>query len=161
MCNPSCSAEPSEPLENAQDDDSALADDTDSVSARQARGWRADVIRRACKIGPYTVFFIDQLWADAAQQAFCSSLEILMLARWYSAYRLEHAIHRAMDHDVDSLSGLRYILEEGLDQLDSRSDADLGGQLTLSLATEEAPEDTWQTENAAESTGFPHTRSWK
>lgn len=117
------------------------------------------MIRQAYEIGPHTVLFIQELWREAVQEATWNSLNLFQLVRWYSVQRVEQAIDRAMRHGVRGIQGLRYILEEELDQLERREDAELNGQLLLPLGFPEAPENTRQSGNVAENAAFPRTGS--
>ncbi|MAE16907.1 MAG: hypothetical protein CL911_05645 [Deltaproteobacteria bacterium] len=101
------------------------------------------MICQAYEIGPHTVLFTEGLWREAVQEATWNSLDLFQLVRWYSIQRVERAIAQAMHYGVRRIEGLRYILEEGLDEYERREDADLDGQLLLPLGLPQAPETRW------------------
>lgn len=88
-----------------------------------------EVIAQAYAVGPATVCFIEQLWKQAAQEASWQSLEVFPFARWDSPQRLERAANRILDRAIGGLALLRFVLEEQLDLVEYRADADLCGQM--------------------------------
>ena len=83
-------------------------------------------------MGPATALFITDLWNRATQYAHWDSLFIMQLSRWYSCRRVERATHRLLTRGASGrLDLLRRVLEEQLDLLDERCDADLDGQLVF------------------------------
>jgi hypothetical protein len=117
MCNPSSSAEQGR--------------HGDFAGLRWAGQSHHEVIAQAYAIGPATVCFIEQLWRQAAQEAYWQSLEVFQFARWYSPQRLERAVNRILDRAIGGSALLRFVLEEELDLLEHRPDADLRGQLVF------------------------------
>lgn len=115
MCNPSSSAEQSQ--------------HEDFAGVRWAGQSHREVIVQAYAVGPATVCFIEQLWKQAAQEAYWQSLEVFQFARWYSPQRLERAANRILDRAIGGLALLRFVLEQELDLLEYRVDADLCGQM--------------------------------
>jgi hypothetical protein len=90
---------------------------------------RAEVMKSAYAVGPETVLFLQDLWGRAALRAYWDSLEVLTCARWYSAQRLECAIKWAARHGVETVPGLRAILEEQLDQVPMNAEMEASGQM--------------------------------
>jgi hypothetical protein len=95
------------------------------------------MIRQAYGVGPYTAWFIQRLWDQAAFDVYGQSLEVFQYARWYSAERIERAVNRAISHGVEGLEGLRFILEQELDLLSECRDADVSGQLVFPFMREQ------------------------
>jgi len=102
---------------------------------------REQMIRQAYDVGPYTVWFIQRLWDQAAVEMYWQSLEVFQYARWYSSERLERAVNRAISHRVGGLDGLRFILEKELDLLSERPDEDVSGQLVFPFMREQRERD--------------------
>lgn len=99
------------------------------------------MIRQAYAVGPYTVWFIQRLWDQAAVEVYWQSLEVFQFARWYSAQRLERAANRAISHGLQGLDGLRFILEQELDRMCERRDTDVSGQLVFPFMREKEERD--------------------
>jgi hypothetical protein len=78
---------------------------------------KEQVIRSAYTVGPATVMFLQDLWGRAALRAYWDSLEVLTCARWYSHQRMERAIKWAWQYGIDTVAGLRAVLEEQLDEV--------------------------------------------
>jgi hypothetical protein len=93
-------------------------------------------MRSAYAVGPETVLFLQDLWGRAALRAYGDSLEVLTCARWYSARRLECAIEWAARHGVETVPGLRAILEEQLDLLPVNGQMETSGQMLFPFMTE-------------------------
>lgn len=145
MCNPSSSAEQS------QHDDFA--------GVRWVGQSHREVIAQAYAVGPATVCFIEQLWKQAAQEAYWQSLEVFQFARWYSPQRLERAANRILDRAIGGLALLRFVLEQELDFLEYRTDADLRGQLVFPFMGSKFSEADRQIGNRDIYAGFSWTSS--
>jgi len=109
--------------------------------AHRAGRSRDEMIRRAYAVGPTTACLIERLWDQAALQARWDSLEVLQFARWYSCQRVERAAIRLLNRGAGGrLDVLRLVLEEELDLLTERRDADLAGQLVFPFGSTEVAE---------------------
>jgi len=131
MCNQSSSVNPA---------DGRQAGSGTSVTLWAGQS-REQMIRQAYAVGPYTVWFIQRLWDQAALEVYWQSLEVFQLARWHSAERLERAVNRAISRGLQGLDGLRFILEQELDLLSERRDADVSGQLVFPFMREQQERD--------------------
>ena len=121
MCRPSSNADPT-----------SLRDPGDWISAELPLPGAEQFIRHhATLLGPAAAWFVRTLWAQAAQQAYQQSVQLLSHAHRYTPQRLERACDLASLYHLDSLAALGLILAEDLDQLRNRLDANLGGQLLL------------------------------
>jgi hypothetical protein len=87
------------------------------------------MLRQAYTVGPATVWFIEELWNQAVQEAYWQSLEVFQVAHWHSPQRVERALTRLLDRRAAGLDALRFVLAEELDRLTERPDADLYGQI--------------------------------
>jgi len=96
---------------------------------------KGEVIRSAHAVGPATVLFLQDLWGRAALRAYWDSLEVLMCARWYSAQRMERAIKWAWQYGIETVAGLRAILEEQLDEMPANAEREVNGQLLFPFMT--------------------------
>ena len=121
MCRPSSSADPSTP-----------SDPGDWSSPHTALpGAEQFILHHAALLGPCAAWFVRTLWAQAAQNAYQNSVQLLEHAYRYTPQRLERACELAFVYHLDSLPALRIIFAEDLDRLPLRPDADLDGQLQL------------------------------
>jgi hypothetical protein len=89
------------------------------------------ILHHAALLGPCAAWFIRTLWAQAAQQAYQDSVQLLDYAYRYTPQRLERACRLALLYNLDGLPALRLIFAEDLDRLPMRPDAELTGQLLL------------------------------
>jgi hypothetical protein len=122
------------------------------------------MIRQAYQVGPYTVWFIQRLWDQAALEVYWQSLEVFQYARWYSPQRVERAANRAISHGLPGLDGLLFILEQELDRLSERRDTDFSGQLTFAFMGERQESTSqmiYQRDYENMSAGFTRTSSWE
>ena len=87
----------------------------------------------ASAVGPFTSWLSEKLWIQAMRQTCWDCQQLLCLARSFSPLRLEAAIARLTLYGVEDLASLRFVLEQDLDQVARRHDADLDGQLHLPL----------------------------
>lgn len=140
--------------------------DCGSTAAVWEGGARQQMIQQALAIGPNTLCFVMRLWDRAARHAYWDSLEVFQLARWYSRPRVERAARRLLNRGMQGeLQTLRFVLEEELDLLTERRDAELAGQLLLPFRTRN-PDEVGPTEqggNRDGSAGFARTgprESW-
>ena len=92
-------------------------------------------ITQASAVGPFTSWLTRRLWTRAAREASWDCQQLLGLAHSFSSPRLEAAIARLMYYGVEDLGALRFVLEQELDQVARRYDADLDGQLHLPFAS--------------------------
>jgi hypothetical protein len=84
-------------------------------------------------IGPATAYLARRLIESATRDACQRCLSLLCYARWFNPLRVERAALRLMDHGPEDLEALRFLLEQDLDTLVGRVDAELDGQLLLAL----------------------------
>jgi len=106
------------------------------------------MIRRAYIVGPATALFITDLWDRATQHAHWDSLFIMQLSRWYSCRRVERATQRLLTRGASGrLDLLRRVLEEKLDLLGERGEAELDGQLVFPFDRPRRIEDYEQSGN--------------
>ena len=89
----------------------------------------------ASAVEPFTSLLAEKLWTHAARQACWDCQHLFCLAHSFSPQRLEAAIARLVYYGVEDLASLRFILEQDLDQVARRYDADIDGQLHLPLET--------------------------
>ena len=99
----------------------------------QPQELKKSMIVLASAVGPFTSWLSEKLWTQALQQACWDCQDLLCLARTFSPPRLEAAIARLMYYGIKDLASLRFVLEQDLDQVARRVDADLDGQLHLPL----------------------------
>ena len=93
------------------------------------------ILQHATLFGSCTAWFIRTLWAQATQQAYQDSLQLLDHAYRYTSQRLERACQFALFYNLDRIADLRIILAEGLDRLPLRDDSTPTGQLLLPFST--------------------------
>ena len=79
-------------------------------------------VQRGAEIGAQVGRFIDILLSDRVLERLGAARAVLKLKDKYGRKRLNDACERAMEHDVISFSGVRRILEKGLDQLRERQE---------------------------------------
>ena len=101
---------------------------------------KEQVIKSAYTVGPATVMFLHDLWGRAALRAYWDSLEVLTCARWYSHQRMERAIKWAWQYGIDTVAGLRAVLEEQLDEVPVNAQRELSGQLLFPFMTAKGTE---------------------
>jgi hypothetical protein len=89
----------------------------------------------ASTIGPFTSWLTEKIWIRAAREACWDCQQLLCIARSFSSPRVEAAIARLMYYGAEDLASLRFILQQDLDQVARRYDADLGGQIQLPFQT--------------------------
>jgi len=77
-------------------------------------------LQMATEIGPQVGRFIDILLADRVLERLGAAQGVLKLRNHYGVKRLNDACGRAIEYDVVSYSGVKRILEKGLDQLKER-----------------------------------------
>ena len=94
---------------------------------------KESMLALASTVGPFTSWLAERLWTQAARQACWDCQHLLSLGLSFSPSRLEAAISRLMYYGAEDLASLRFILEQDLDQVARRYDADLDGQLHLPL----------------------------
>ena len=99
----------------------------------QPQELKESMLALASAVGPFTSWLSEKLWIQAASQACWDCQQLLCLGRSFSPSRLEAAIARLTLYGVEDLASLRFILEQDLDQVARRYDADLDGQLHLPL----------------------------
>ena len=92
---------------------------------------KESMLALASAIRPFTSLMVQRLWSQAAREASWASQQLLDYARSYSPTRLERAIDRLMSYGVQDLASLRFILEQDLDLVAIRGDADLDSQIHL------------------------------
>ncbi len=92
---------------------------------------RSSILHHAALLGPCAAGFVRTLRAQAAQNAYQDSVQLLDHAYRYTPQRLERACELAFVYSLDSLPALRFIVAEDLDRLPIPPDADLDGQLSL------------------------------
>lgn len=118
------------------------------------------MLRQAYAVGPVTVSFIERLWDQAVLEAYWDSLDVLQLARWYSFPRVERAAKRLLNRGAGGrLDLLRWLLEQELDVVSDRGDADLAGQLVFPFASGQLDQHVGQSGNWKEIAGFSRTGS--
>lgn len=81
-------------------------------------------LKQAAQIGPQVERFIEILLQDRVLERLGAARGVLGLKKKYGSKRLNAACERALEHDILSCSGVRRILEKGLDQ-DPRQPAQL------------------------------------
>jgi hypothetical protein len=84
---------------------------------------------------------------------------VFQFARWYSPQRPERAVTRILDRAIGELALLRFVLEQELDLLEYRTDADLRGQLVFPFMDSISSEADRQIGNQDIYTGFSWTSS--
>ena len=84
-------------------------------------------------IGPATACLARRLIESATRDACQRCISLLCYARWFTPVRVERAALRLLDHGLEDLEALRFLLEHDLDTLVGRVDAELDGQLLLAL----------------------------
>jgi len=105
-----------------------------SPSRANLPGAEQFIFHHGALLGPCAEWFIRTLWAQAAQQAYQDSLQLLEYAHRYTPQRLENACQRALLYHIEGLAALRFIFAEDLDRLLPRPDAELTGQLRFPFA---------------------------
>lgn len=88
-------------------------------------------------VGPATGDLARRLFEQATHEASQRCLDVLCYARWFTPARVERAALRLMDYGVHDVAALRFLLEQELDGLFVRPDAELDGQLHLGFTAEE------------------------
>ena len=94
---------------------------------------KESMLALASAVGPFTSWLSEKLWIQAMRETCWDCQQLLCLARTFSPPRLEAAIARLTLYGVEDLASLRFVLEQDLDQVARRYDADLDGQLHLPL----------------------------
>jgi hypothetical protein len=94
---------------------------------------KESMLALASAVGPFTSWLSEKLWIQAMRETCWDCQQLLCLARTFSPPRLEAAIARLTLYGVEDLASLRFVLEQDLDQVSRRYDADLDGQLHLPL----------------------------
>ena len=94
---------------------------------------KESMLALASAVGPFTSWLSEKLWIQAMRETCWDCQQLLCLARTFSPPRLEAAIARLTLYGVEDLASLRFVLEQDLDQVPRRYDADLDGQLHLPL----------------------------
>ena len=84
-------------------------------------------------IGPATAYLAQRLIESATRDACQRCFSLLCYARWFTPVRVERAALRLLDHGLEDLEASRFLLEQDLDALVGRVDAELDGQLLLPL----------------------------
>jgi hypothetical protein len=125
MCSPSS---------NADRGVSISFDGENFPSRANLPGAEQFIFHHGTLLGPCAEWFIRTLWAQAAQQAYQDSLQLLEYAHRYTPQRLENACQRALLYHLEGLAALRFIFAEDLDRLLPRPDAELTGQLRFPFA---------------------------
>ncbi len=88
-------------------------------------------------VGPATGDLARRLFEQAVGEACQRCLDVLCYARWFTPTRVERAALRLMDYGIHDVAALRFLLEQELDGLVHRRDAELDGQLHLGFTAEE------------------------
>jgi hypothetical protein len=88
-------------------------------------------------VGPATAYLARRLFDQAAREASQSCLDLLRYARSFTPTRVERAALRLIDYGALDVASLRFILEQELDVLAGRADAELDGQLLLGLSADQ------------------------
>ena len=130
MCSRSSSADSGRSLAAG----SIGIDGQDSPSQADLAGVEQFILHHGALLGPYAAWFIQTLWAQAAQHAYQESLQLLDYAHRYTPQRLENACERALLYHLEGLAAIRFIFAEDLDRLPPRPDAELTGQLRFPFA---------------------------
>ena len=99
----------------------------------QPQELKESMLALASAVGPFTSWLSEKLWIQAMRETCWDCQQLLCLARTFSPPRLEAAIARMTLYGVEDLASLRFVLEQDLDQVPRRYDADLDGQLHLPL----------------------------
>ena len=99
----------------------------------QPQELKESMLALASAVGPFTSWLSERLWIQAMRETCWDCQQLLCLARTFSPPRLEAAIARLTLYGVEDLASLRFVLEQDLDQVARRYDADLDGQLHLPL----------------------------
>ena len=89
------------------------------------------VLQIVSAVGPATGDLARLLIKQAVSEAYQRCLDVLCYARWFTPARVEHASRRLLSHGVHDVGAMRFLLENELDSLLIRHDADLDGQLFL------------------------------
>jgi len=130
MCSPSSSADRGRCLAAG----SIGIDGQSSPSHSDLPGVEQFILHHGARMGPWAKSFIRTLWAQAAQNAYQDSLQLLSYTHRYTPQRLENACERALLYHLEGLWAIRFIFAEDLDRLPPRSDAELTGQLRFAFA---------------------------
>lgn len=88
-------------------------------------------------VGPATGDLARRQFEQAMHEACQRCLDVLCYARWFTPVRVEQAALRLMDYGLHDVAALRFLLEQELDGLLVRRDAELDGQLRLGFTAEE------------------------
>jgi len=99
----------------------------------QPQELKESMLALASAVGPFTSWLSEKLWIQAMRETCWDCQQLLCLARTFSPPRLEAAIARLTLYGVEDLASLRFVLEQDLDRVARRYDADLDGQLHLPL----------------------------
>ena len=99
----------------------------------QPQELKESMLALASAVGPFTSWLSEKLWIQAMRETCWDCQQLLCLARTFSPPRLEAAIARLTLYGVEDLASLRFVLEQDLDQVAQRYDANLDGQLHLPL----------------------------
>jgi len=89
-------------------------------------------------VGPATAYLARRLFEQAAREACQRCLDLISYARSFTSARVERAAIRLLDHGLDDAASLRFVLENDLDALADRPDAELDGQLRLGFGADGA-----------------------
>ena len=130
MCSPSFNADRGPSLAAGN----IGIDGRDSPSHADIPGVEQFILHHGDLLGPYAAWFIQSLWAQATQNAYQDSLQLIHYAHRYTPQRLENACERALLYHLDGLTAIRFIFAEDLDRLPPRSDAEFTGQLRFPFA---------------------------
>ena len=130
MCRPSSNADSGCSLAAG----SFGIDGQHSPSHAKLPGAEQFILHHGDLLGPFAAWFIQTLWAQAAQHAYQESVQLLSYAHRYTPQRLERACERALLYHLEGLAALRFIFAEDLDRLSPRLDAELTGQLRFPFA---------------------------
>lgn len=85
-------------------------------------------------VGPATAYLARRLLEQATREACHRCTDLLCYARRFSPLRVERAAVRLIGHGLEDLRWLQFLLEQDLDGLVDRPDAEVDGQLSLGLA---------------------------
>jgi hypothetical protein len=93
-------------------------------------------------VGPATAYLARRAFEQAAQEAGQRCLDLLSYARSFTPVRVERAALRLIDHGLDDIASLRFLLEHEMDILVPRPDAEFDGQLRLGLSPADLSHET-------------------
>jgi len=89
------------------------------------------VLAITAAVGPATAYLARRLFEQTEREACHRGLDLISYARSFTSARVERAAIRLLDHGLDDAASLRFVLENDLDALADRPDAELDGQLRL------------------------------